>query len=40
MSKQLYIAVKVVTDRKMYEYHGKGLTQYVMTLMSIVSANN
>jgi hypothetical protein len=38
MSKQLYIAVKVVTDRKMYEYHGEKLTQYVLTLMGIVSA--
>ncbi|XP_059469110.1 A disintegrin and metalloproteinase with thrombospondin motifs 9-like isoform X2 [Neocloeon triangulifer] len=38
VSKQLYIEVKVVTDRKMHEYHGDGLTQYVMTLMSIVSS--
>ncbi|XP_065348450.1 A disintegrin and metalloproteinase with thrombospondin motifs 9 isoform X3 [Cloeon dipterum] len=38
ISKQLYIEVKVVTDRKMHEYHGDNLTQYVITLMSSVSS--
>ncbi|XP_071450367.1 A disintegrin and metalloproteinase with thrombospondin motifs 20 [Hetaerina americana] len=36
-SKEYFLEVMVVADRKMLEYHGDELVSYVLTLMSIVS---
>lgn len=37
-TKEYTIEVLVAVDKKMQEYHGKNLKNYVLTLMSVVSA--
>lgn len=39
-TKEYTIEVLVAVDKKMQEYHGKNLKNYVLTLMSVVSTNN
>jgi hypothetical protein len=36
-TKEYTIEVLVAVDKKMQEYHGKNLKNYVLTLMSVVS---
>jgi len=40
LTSEYVVELMVVADKKMAEYHGKELHNYVLTLMSIVSASS